>query len=284
MAAKTVGGETLLYSYLQRELQTEDIFLFQMVTARLVTSLGIWFHPEHYRVIPVVLPHVVRDATARKVVGGEELWSTPNSQGFVRDDNTLIKNLVGSLEIGSPRPSLNKKRIGKGWVACHIWLERSDGGRASRHHLTNSFIPNLVWLPKALSLLSDRADSFVQHYLQALSRKIYGHIEVPHPAVALAEDAWAALPPPANFPEAGLPDPALLNYFAPNDAWLQRRQATISGVRRGLEVAANGGIPKKSDVGHTRYRDGLPLLAPDATQALRDLLSTYEQAWSVDAG
>ena len=47
MRRKTDGNH-ILYHYLQKELLTSDVWLFQMLAARLVTGLGIWIHPDTY--------------------------------------------------------------------------------------------------------------------------------------------------------------------------------------------------------------------------------------------
>ena len=39
--------------------------------------------------------------------------------------------------------------------------------------LAYSFVPNLVWLPSEVAKLTDRQDSFVQRYVQAISTRLY---------------------------------------------------------------------------------------------------------------
>jgi hypothetical protein len=272
-----VLGDTVLYSYLQKELQGEDLFLFQMITARLVTSLGVWVHPDTYARLPILLPHVVRDASARRSRGGVEAWATPDANGFLRDDNTLIKNLVKALDVESRRDSFARRRLGNGWVASHLWRERSDGTSASRHPRTNSFVPNLVWLPSTISLLSDRGGSFVQQFLQAISRKVYGSVQMDPPLEAIVEEAWSALPPP-QLPEGALPDVASLNFFAHEPGWVERRTAVLMGVRDGLNKAARGQLVTKQELAQSRYREGVQGLPEGATDELRAFLSRYLDA------
>jgi hypothetical protein len=172
--AKDFDGDKLLYPYLQKELLVDDIWLFQMLTSRLVTALGVWPHPEAFRRVPVLLPYAIRDESARGRKAGTEQWASPNSAGLLRDDNSLVKERFKTLAFQSPRSLYSGRRIGrgKGWVAAHVWQVRRDGERASRNPLTNSFLANLVWLPRDLAQLSDRPGSFVQRYLQALSHKV----------------------------------------------------------------------------------------------------------------
>ena len=42
---RQLDAARLFYHYLQKELLQNDIWLFQMLTARLVAALGIWLDP-----------------------------------------------------------------------------------------------------------------------------------------------------------------------------------------------------------------------------------------------
>lgn len=89
-----IKSETILYHFLQNELYESDIWLFQMLTAKLIASLGIWFRPSFYRDLPVILPFAIRDPSARKSNNkSREEWGAPNQFGLFRDDNSLIKNI-----------------------------------------------------------------------------------------------------------------------------------------------------------------------------------------------
>ena len=121
---RQVNGEDVLYHYLQKDLLVNDVWLFQMLTARLVASLGIWLDPKYYKRIPILLPFARRDSSCRKSCNkkGIEEWGSPDSNGYFRDDNSLIKNMPKSLSIESPLKDIyNNQRIGRGFVACHVW-------------------------------------------------------------------------------------------------------------------------------------------------------------------
>ena len=111
-----------------------------------------------------------------KSKGIPDQWGSPNAQGFFRDDNSLVKELPGSLTVTSSSQLYKGRRLGNGFVASHLWRELSIGGLASRHPLTYSFVPNLVWLPSEVAALTDREASFVQSYTQAISIKVYRHL------------------------------------------------------------------------------------------------------------
>lgn len=263
----SLDGDAVLYPYLAKQLPSEDYWLAQVMTARFLVAFGIWLHPDTYARLPILLPHVVRDASARKSVGGVELWGSPDESGYLRDDNSSIKNLVRSLTIQSPNSAFVGKRVGKGWVASHIWQHRRDGDRATRHAETNSFIPNLVWLPKWLSLLSDRQGSFVQGLLQGLSAHIYRSVPVGSPRDRFAERAWTELVIP-QIPGDGLPALEGLNYFAHDNDWCARRESTIGDVVGLIDGRDSRSLP-------SRYRVGLPSVGADAKAHLRQCLAEY---------
>jgi len=181
MKNNKIDGENVLYHYLQKDLLIKDVWLFQMLAAKLVASLGIWFHPDIYKKIPVLLPYARRDATCRKNCNKNRIeeWGSPDKNGFFRDDNSLIKNIPKRLIIKSSLKDIyDTRKIGSGFVACHIWRTLNVQGRkktrilAAQNPLTYSFIPNLVWLPRQVAKLTDREGSFTQLYLQAVAYKI----------------------------------------------------------------------------------------------------------------
>ena len=137
-------------------------------------SLGIWFHPEIYSRLPTSVPFAVRDPLSRgsKAKGLLDEWGAPNAEGYFRDDNTLVKNLPKSLRISSSSRLYDGRRMRSGFVASHLWRELSAGGLASRHPLTYSFVPNVVWLPSEVAKLTDREASFVQSFTQALAQDL----------------------------------------------------------------------------------------------------------------
>jgi hypothetical protein len=259
---------------LQKDLLETDIWLFQMLTSRLIVSLGIWLHPAVYERFPVLLPYAVRDPHSRgnRKRGIPDMWGSPNAEGLFRDDNSLVKTLPRSLQVTSGRNRLyHGSRIGNGFVAAHVWRELPDGTLASRNPWTYSFVPNLVWLPAQVAALTDREGSFVQSFTQALSIKIYQAHPVPSPPAAIAETAWSLLPPPPNIPPQGLPEIEDLNFFEPTAAWADRRSAAVRLVVAALDARLAGSqMPTK--VISTRYTEGLAMLPVPAATALRSEL------------
>jgi hypothetical protein len=278
VAPKELSAERLFYHYLQKELLESDIWLFQMLTARLVVALGVWLHPTIYEQLPLLVPYAVRDPACRgnKARGVPDEWGAPDARGYFRDDNSLIKGLPRPLPIESPSKLFHNRRIGRGFVAAHIWRELTSGELASRNALTYSFVPNLVWLPADVAALTDREGSFVQSYTQALSAKIYRNRIVSEPARTITEKAWELLPQRQGIPSAGLPDTNSLNYFVPSNRWLVGRFAKIRSVASALEAAAAGSSITGKIISQ-RYTDGLKTVDPDAALALQTHLQQFHE-------
>jgi hypothetical protein len=270
-----LDGKSLLYPYLQHDLRVNDIWLFQMLVARLVTSLGIWLSPEVYKVLPIAIPFAARHPHSRgdKANGISDQWGAPTPEGYFMDDNSLVKNLVKSLNISSPSSLLNGKRIEKGFVAAHVWQSKSDGLRSARDPLTYSFIPNVLWLPSDVAKLSDRA-GFTQSFLQALSLSIYRDLEIHPEATRITSEAWDLLPDSERIPQEALPSLAQLNFFHPKSGWLFQRIAAIESIANGLNRVAQG-KPLEGKVYSTRYTEGIVQLDPAAAGALAKRLGEY---------
>lgn len=155
-----------------------------------------------------------------------------------------------------------------------MWRELQDGTLASRQRLTNSFVPNLVWLPAQVAKLTDREGSFAQAFLQALSRKIYAH----RPVVACLEPTvrriWEQLPLPVGIPEEGLPEPDELNFFVPTPPFFRARLQDIDSVLAAL-IAVEERRPIVGKVVSERYSQGLGRIESAAIADLRRDLETF---------
>lgn len=273
--AKGVDGDNVLYHYLQHSLRNEDVWLYQMLVARLVVSLGIWFPVDVYRRLPIPLPFVVRDPKSRRPV---DQWGAPDAAGYFRDDNTMIKNLKGTLTIGdSHLKEYRGRKLGSGFIAAHVWRETTADTLASRLAPTNSFLPNLVWLPSNVAKLTDDEGSFAQTFVQAISVKLYSEADVDPKLRPFVDEAWGLLPDPPPFPGQGLPEVEELNFFEVPAGFVERQTDRIRVVAQGFDTAANGG-EQTSKVQSTRYTEGLASLDRDAARVLADNLFRYIEA------
>lgn len=217
-----VNGENILYHYIQKNLlNSEGISDFQkQLIKHFIIDLGIWIPIKLYKVNPVLLPFVIRDSSCRNKnpLTGKDEWGMANENGFLMDDNSLLKGIFNSCSIVSSQISqYNNYYLGKGFVASHIWRKINKTDKlATTLPITNSFIPNLVWLPKQISKLTDRENSYAQNLLQTLSYKIYRDINRDN----YTNEIWAYLPNPEIDVSI---DKLKLNFFKVSDTWLEKR-------------------------------------------------------------
>lgn len=224
---KKVNGNNLLYHILQKQIfQVENTQNLSDETKLLIEKLliagGIWFKKETYLKFPVLLPYVIRNASCReKDQNGKDKRGLATEKGFLQDDNSSIKDIPNSLLIESKNPELNGRKIGIGFVASHVWriLENQQNLLASQFEATNSFIPNLVWLPSQLSKLTDREGSYAQKVIQHISCRLYRNEALRNPSL---QKIWEYLKDPdlKLINKLNLDD---LNYFEYNEKWVNRR-------------------------------------------------------------
>lgn len=284
---RLVDGNDVFYHYLQKDMQKRDIWLFQMFVARLVASLAVWLHPAYYDCVPFLLPHVVRDNACRKRgLDKAEAWSSADDAGYLRDDNSLIKQFRPGWIVACERGGLlDGQKLGRGWVASHVWRgerESEHEPKAKRNAWVNSFVPNLVWLPEQLSKLSDRASSFTQAYLQAVSRKLYAHRKVQQELKPFVRSAWKQLPAPPKLPEEGLPEQDELQFFEFSEPFVTRRVGKMDEVLQlfdALQMRAR--LPRTSV--STRYRATLPGVGWRSVRPLASRLKDYVRAVGASA-
>jgi len=224
---KKVNGENILYHYIQKNiLSTKDITPFQkQLVEHLIIDLSIWIPFNVYEKMPVLLPFVVRDASSRiknQLTGSDE-WGVSDKFGYLRDDNSLIKNIFGACPIRSKYiTEYQGSFLGNGFVASHIWREVKGSKKlASTIPQTNSFVPNLVWLPKQISKLTDREKSYAQQLLQSISHHIYRKVNND----SYTQEIWNFLPNPEVECEINI---ETLNFFNVTNEWLERRSKKLT--------------------------------------------------------
>jgi hypothetical protein len=273
MAKKTVNGDDLIYAFLQGLFESDDSELRE-VPVQMLMALGIWFPLEVYRELPVLLPWVVRDPTCRPTKTTPDEWSSPNEDGFLRDDNSKIKTIPKNLAVESPHlRRLHGARMGTEFVASHVWRQtQDDGPLASRRPLLNSFVPNLVWLPRQISKLTDREGSLVQRTLQSISWSVFRDAPVDPSLKSVVEEAWSLLPPPDTKLSISLTQ---LNTFQANDRFFRTRHARIRQVVEGLSDLSLGRELAPKQLIDRRYTEGMPGVDPERRDALRGFVSRF---------
>lgn len=270
LAYAACSDSKLLYRLLRDELS--ETGAGQDILRELIGRYSVWFPRTTYLELPVLLPHVRRDNGCRKQLCANpshvkktkghlgdrrDLWSTPTHEGFVRDDNSLIKALVRTLPIASPDAGLDGARVGAGFVACHIHpMKDADDP------WMNSFIPNLVWLPQPLDKLSDISGSFVQLVLQDAAQEHFGPLPT------------GGVP---TFPKAVVPsrqlDPPQSTWVC-SSAFLRRKRRRIEEIGNLLGDVAAGRTPKTKS-GHTHYDLHIVDLDRGSVAPLSERISWY---------
>ncbi len=275
--ASLIDGNHLLYRLFTHLLETKDA-VAQQIAMKIIVEMSIWLPLELYKECPVMLPWAVRNPDCRKRtkdgVSYPENWGAPNENGYQMDDNTLIKGIPRSLKVTGRNSGshLIGKRIGKSFVASHIWREiENDENLASRIPELNSFVPNLVWLPTQISKLSDIEDGVIQDMLKHATWEIYRSAPVNPKFKEHTEAIWSKLEPDIQrFKSFKKFDPKDLLFFESNEKFVEKRLKITRGALSFIESCLNGSPTTKPKM-TGRYAKGLPQL-PKTT--LAKLLTT----------
>lgn len=250
------------------------------VAHALVQRLSIWWPPEIYAELPVLVPWAIRDRSARYDMG-PEMWSAPRDDGYLRDDNSIIKKLPLPLTISAPLAHpYGGRKPWRGFMACHLWRDLPDGSRTGTSPWLYSFVPNLVWLPMPFARLSDIEAGPIQSLLQRTSIALYRAVR----AISAVEDyqtsAWAALPEPEPGEDLDLDK---ICYFNVDRAFVRRRLSYIDRFISGAEsVLTTGRLERK--LISTRYTAGFQLLDHASIAAFADALRAYRTAVTTRIG
>lgn len=250
------NGEDIIYHYIQKTLLADnesDEFTKELIE-RLIIDLSIWFPVDVYRQIPILLPFVIRDSSCRRKQPNniKDEWGNANEFGFLRDDNTLIKGIIKPFFVDGRRvKNYDNKKLANGFVASHIWrhLQIKQNKLASTFEMTNSFVPNLVWLPKQISKLTDREGSYAQNLLKTISYKIYSDT---NEASDFKKKIWFELNNP-NTPTKYNIDVSKLNYFKIPDAWIEKKKKGLLSEIETIKSVINKGTINNEKVKCSTY-------------------------------
>ena len=262
----SVNGDNLLYRLLT-DLIRQGGTHSQWLVEHIVADCSVWWDPAMYKRCPVLLPWAVRDPKCRgnKQKGVPDEWGAPNTGGYFRDDNSLIKGLVKALDVVGPKNGyMTGKRLASGWVAAHIWRENKGEELASRDPNLYSFAPNLVWLPRQIAKLSDVEGGPVQVALKSISYSLYRDVAMAGSRKRIAEKSWSYLNTPELVNSINL---SKLSYFGGVEQTLKTRHRRTASVISALEAIDNGEqLPSK--IVSRRYSEGLPAVGLDARRKL----------------
>ncbi len=278
-----VDGNHLLYRLFAQLLEEKDEVAHQ-IAVRMIIEMSIWLPLELYKECPVMLPWAVRNPRCRKHtkdgIKYPENWGAPDENGYQMDDNTLIKGIPRSLKITGEKNGthLIGKRIGKSFVASHIWREIEDHKNlASRIPELNSFVPNLVWLPTQISKLSDIEDGVIQGILKHASWEIYRNAPVNPKYKEHTEAIWSKLEPDISKVKSHWNiDPNELLFFESNEKFIEKRVNITRNALSFIEICSSRNSAKKPKM-TGRYAKGLPLLTDEKLAILATQVGKFVQ-------
>lgn len=258
-----------------QSLTREDTHFSKELMKHLLVDLSIWIPRNFYTKLPVILPYVVRDNSCRiKTSSGHDEWGSANSKGYLRDDNTLLKGIVRSFSIRSGNiPEYNDKRLGTGFVASHIWGKiafNSDYLISSRHHMLNSFVPNIVWLPVQISKLTDREGSYAQRLLQVISCQIYKNISLPKELMKI----WDLLPCPEPNENIKI-NLNKISYFDISNDWVKKRTQGLIDEIDTIISPNDQNNSRLEKIKSSRYLPSLKKVSLTQRAELYEWLTTY---------
>ena len=266
-----------LYRYLAGGMEAEaGSGDFTSLTLKLIQRLSIWWSPVAYPKLPTMVPWCIRDRSCRYDQGPES-WGSPRSDGYLRDDNSIIKKLPLPLLIGAPEGSAYRgRKPWRGFTACHIWRDLPSGEVAGADPWLYSFMPNLVWLPSWLAPLTDRQGSDVQTVLQRTSVLLFRNVEVCEPLKVYSDLAWEKLPAPSIGEALSSQQ---LSMFDPASNFYTRRLRYLDKFVHGCdEILAGRALTQKLIC--SRYTEALPTLERSEIKQFRDIIDGYRNACS----
>lgn len=247
---------------------------YWQLTLDLLQTLSIWWQPSAASTLPVMTPWAIRDRRAR-YDQGPEMWSAPRDDGYLRDDNSVIKKLPLPLYVIHPGAGpYDDRRPWRGFTACHIWRETIDSGLGGTDPWIYSFMPNLVWLPTPLAALTDY-DLRVQCVVQRTSTRLYRSVES-SPVQHRIDYAWSRLVvdlEDSEDDELAL-EASQLAMFDVTPAFVQRRLKSIDEFAKGADDVLRLGAPV-GKLFSSRYTAGIPTVAPGHLESFRDALASY---------
>jgi hypothetical protein len=250
---------------------------FFSLTMGLIEDLSIWWSPEAYETMPVLVPWCVRDRSCRYDQGPES-WGSPRDDGYLRDDNSIIKKLPLPLLVNAPGKSrYNGRKPLRGFTACHIWRDLPDGALAGADPWLYSFVPNLVWLPRWIAPLSDLQGSGTQLVLQRTAISMFKDRHLPEKVRDYALHAWRRLPPPLPGFTLSI---ARLATFETNQSFFTRRINYLEKFVSGCDQVLCG-RPLTQKLICSRYTAELPQVSRDELSRFRNSIDEYRKACSV---
>lgn len=244
---------------------------------RLLLATGVWMPVDVYKQWPVLYPWVVRD---NQLANNDKGIAHPVS-GLQRNDNGPIGRLKNGVPVNwaAAGPKFSVKPLKRGqqqWWQCHVW----EG--MTTNPLTNSFLPNLVWLPEAIGRLTDpdtkgAKSTLFQEEIKAIAWSLYRDAPVVAPLEETVENIWRSIPEPRSTAlEAD--EAALVNWFNPSQKFHQALAKRHDQVWKATHALLADGNLHGIELTPKTYRSTLPRVGPNAWGALRSHLEPFAAA------
>lgn len=276
----TVSGSSATFQSLKRVFQRgEDN---QRAAARmLLIRSGVWMPVDVYRNWPVLLPWVIR----RNGLGNHEKGRASKATGLRLDDNAPVGKLKTNLPVswgGRLASTFQAKPLKQGggeWWQCHCWsgLAADPTRSTSTHPLTNSFVPNLVWLPYAIGRLTDDETLIFKDELRSIAWARYRNVRVAPGLAETVERAWERLDEPQSL-TVPADELALVNEFQVGQKFYKDRLKYVGQAWSAVNALLDDPDVDGLAVTPKTYAKSLRTIPHSARLALRDQLEPFAQA------
>ncbi|MHA1435655.1 MAG: hypothetical protein ACTSO7_17585, partial [Candidatus Heimdallarchaeota archaeon] len=180
--------------------------------------------------LPIIFPYSVRGrfSSVERKNDKKDNWGAANNNGFVIDDNSMIKDYI-RYKLVKNGLYFSGKKPRKGFTACHIWPD------TTANHNLFSFVPNLCWLPSPIAGLSDDQTSLFSQMLKIISHNLYKNVELKSTKMhAIVEQNWQLLFNICNM-ESNLKIKIDYDEIAFSNQPINRKEKMILNIRKILE-------------------------------------------------
>jgi len=230
----------------------------QKYLIEIIQKLSIWLEPDFYTELPIIFPYSVRGrfSSVERKNDKKDNWGAANNNGFVIDDNSMIKDYIRYKTVKNGIYYSGKKPR-KGFTACHIWPE------TTANHKLFSFVPNLCWLPSPIAGLSDDQTSLFSQMLKIISYELYKNVELKSSKMhTIVEQNWRLLFDICNI-DSKLKIEIDRNRISYSDQTIKRKEKVIANIRKILDyinLHSTKNIDQQNfekKLLHTRYKKSL---------------------------
>lgn len=240
-----------------------------------IKNCAIWLPLELYSRLPIIFPYTIRGRVHDAV---SDNWGEADSEGFMLDDNSDIKDYIRSVTLYKNNISTNEKPY-SGYTACHIWP------KTTKDPYLFSFIGNIVFLPAPVAKLSDNENSLFSYYLKQAALSLYRpHFLKSERLKQISQISWDKL---LKIKDVGLNDGFKVEEFCFSNQNIDNRiRMCLNNINQILNYIEKVKLTKKPEIIpdfkliHSRYAPSLKEIIiknPDSTVKFENWLSVYKK-------